>query len=98
MHLPLPRRRARSAVLLAALAAVSLPSVAQAATVTFSRDGSDMFVVGGSEANDVRLTANSTGQVFIDDRAGVNGDTNFCSFTAVRAQCDGPRERVIVNT
>ena len=101
MHLPNPglRRRAGRALLVAALAAVALPSAAQAATtVSFSRDGSDMFVVGGSEANNVRLNANTTGQVFIDDSAGVTGDTNFCSFTATRASCDGPRERVSVNT
>jgi Ca2+-binding RTX toxin-like protein len=86
-------------MLVAALAALALPSVAQAATVSYSRDGSDMFVIGGAEANDLRLTANSTGQIFVKDSAGVDGDTNFCSFfTGDQVTCDAPRERVIVNT
>jgi Ca2+-binding RTX toxin-like protein len=101
MHLPTPgpRRRVRRALLVAAFAAIALPSVAQAATVSYSRDGSDMFVVGGPEANNVRLTANSTGQVFINDSAGVSGDTNFCSFfTGDQVTCVAPRERISVNT
>jgi hemolysin type calcium-binding protein len=101
MSLPIlagPRRQTRRALVAAAIAAMALPSAAQAGTVSFSPDGRDMFYVAHSEPNDVTLSTNDS-EIIIRDPAGVDGDPNLCSFfTPGEAVCSSPRGSVTVLT
>jgi hypothetical protein len=112
MHHPTlagPRRRTRRALLAAALpaalAAVALPSAAQAASVSDVPIGSGKravlvfdrsFTGGSTEANDVTVRAepiSSGSLIVVTDRAGVTADGGSCfRFSATEARCPVPSD------
>ena len=74
-----PRRRIRTAVIAAALAAMALPAAAQASVIEEAADGSLRMRGEGTEANLVSVTTTTSNAVNVQDLAGITTRTPLCA-------------------